>query len=131
MDKPTFTADEDAADIVVTGHTLVKALNALDQQLTTKIELKDKILTQFEQQLAILVSGYAELTAIVESMFSMFINKHEDDREEFFKALGTARKTMMETLQHGIKTAETNADRFVAHSTGADEQPVSDTPSGD
>lgn len=123
MDESTITAD----DLEKKSAEFLRVMTALESQFNEKFERLEGRFENFEKQLAVITQAYAELAAIVESLFSVYINRDEEQTKEFFEVLGTARKTMIETLQHGVKVAEINADRFVAHSAGTDEQPASDT----
>lgn len=106
---------------------VIKALEHQDKIVTAKISFIEKAAEENEKVVAMLTQGYAELASMVESLVSVIVNKSDEDKQEFFETLAFSRKKMMDTLQHGMQIAEQNADRFTAHSSGANEESESDT----
>lgn len=106
---------------------VIKALEHQDKIVTAKISFIEKAAEENEKVVAMLTQGYAELASMVESLVSVIVNKSDEDKQEFFETLALSRKKMMDTLQHGMQIAEQNADRFTAHSSGANEESESDT----
>ena len=116
----------ESKDLSDLENLVIRALDTQGKHYDAKIEFVEKLLAQNEQQIAMLTQAYTELAAIVETLASMVINRSDDEKKEFFEALGLARKQMIDTLQHGLKLAEQNTDRFTAYAPTVNEQPQSD-----
>jgi len=109
----------------------VKVMEAAVQSMIDLNDRQDQLYEQFEKQLASLTSAYVEMAAMLESLVSSFVNRSEEDREEFFTNLRQSRKSMIDVLKHAGDQAVKDADKFVAHNPDTPEQPENNSVSGE
>lgn len=100
----------------------VKLVETAVKSIIDLEDRQDQLYEQFEKQLAALTSAYIEMAAMLESLISSFVNRSEEDREEFFGNLRNSRKNMIDILKHASNDVNQDADKFVAYNPSTIEQ---------
>lgn len=98
------------------------AIFAQLQKMQEEINARtDGRIENVEKTVAVLMSGYTELAAMVQSLIGLIISKTPEELREFDNLVHANREKMFETLQNGIKSAERDAERFVPYSSSGNE----------
>ncbi len=98
---------------------------ASQTQYEERLQRLEGLLEGFEQQGAMLASGYGELAAIIQAIVETFLLLNPEQRESFESHLKATRKQFLETLNHAHQAAQQSTDRFTAHATQSTDRPDS------
>jgi ribosome-binding ATPase YchF (GTP1/OBG family) len=102
----------------------VSVLESTMGALLQRADKIDEMIDQFEMQLALLTKGYAELAALQEASVSFIINKSSTDKEEFFRHVAEARRTMLDTLNYATQNVEPNSEQSASDTSDSTEGPT-------
>lgn len=127
MTSETYITEEKLKHSILDAIQEQKAwtVKLVETAVKSMVDLEDKqdqLYEQFEKQLAALTSAYVEMAAMLESLISSFVNRSEEDREEFFTNLRNSRKNMIDVLKYASDSVTQDADKFVAYNPSTTEQ---------